>query len=88
MKSILDKVMELSSDERIVGLYNAEELAEAREYGIRLAGKVEGIKEGIEQGIKQNQKQMVINMLAENIDISIVSKVTGLTEDEILKIKG
>jgi len=82
MKSILDKVMELSNDERLVGLYNKEEFAEAREYGMHLAGKEEGIQEGIDQ----TQKQVVINMLNENIDISIVSKVTGLTEDQIIKI--
>ena len=52
MKSILDKVVELSNDERIIGLYNKEELAEAREYGMKELGRQEGIKE--------NQKLVVI----------------------------
>ena len=75
MKSILDKVMELSNDERLIGLYNKEELAEAREYGIHLAGK--------EEGIIQTQKQVVINMLKKNIDIDTISEVTELSKEDI-----
>jgi len=87
MKSILDKVMELSSDEKLVGLYNKEELAEAREYGIHLAGIKEGIKEGIEQGIQETKKQVVINMLKDNLDIVLISKYTNLSIEEIYEIK-
>jgi len=75
MKSIIDKVMELSNDERLVGLYNKEELAEAREYGIHLAG--------IKEGIKQNQKQVVINMLKKNIDMDTISEITELSKENI-----
>lgn len=48
MDEILDKVMALSNDERLIGLYNVEELREAREYGRELVGIEKGIKEGIE----------------------------------------
>jgi len=83
MKNILDKVMELSNDERLIGLYNTEELAEAREYGMRMAG----LEEGIQKGIEQNQRQVVINMLKDNLDLNIISKYTDLSIDEISKIK-
>ena len=77
MKSILDKVMELSRDERLIGLYNTEELAEAREYGMKMAG--------IDEGIEQTKKQMVINMLKKNIDIDTISEITELSKDQIEK---
>ena len=86
MKSILDKVMELSRDERLIGLYNTEELREAREYGMKMAGIEEGMQKGIQKGIEQNQKQVVINMLKENLDINLISKISGLSPEEILEL--
>ena len=86
MKSILDKVMELSRDERLIGLYNTEELREAREYGMKMAGIEEGMQKGIKKGIEQNQKQVVINMLKENLDINLISKISGLSPEEILEL--
>lgn len=80
MKSIIDKVMELSKDERLIGLYNTEELAKTREYGMKMAG----IEEGIQKGIEQKERQVVINMLNENLDINLISKITGLTQEQIL----
>ena len=41
----------------------------------------------MKKGIEQNKKDIVINMLKENIDIKIISKVVGIAEDEILKYK-
>ena len=78
MDEILDKVMALSNDERLIGLYNEEELQEARKEGMRLAG--------INEGIEQKQKEVVINMLKENIDVEVICRVTGLNEKEILNI--
>jgi len=86
MKSILDKVMELSNDERLIGLYNTEELAEAREYGMRMDGLEEGMQKGIQKGIEQNQRQVVINMLKENLDIKLISKISGLSSEKILEL--
>lgn len=82
MKSILDKVMELSNDERLVGLYNKEELAEQREYGMKLLG----IEEGMQKGIEQTKEQVVFNMLKKNIDIGTISEITELSIDEIKEI--
>ena len=59
---------------------------EAREEGIN-----QGIKQGMEQGMKQGMKQgiekTIINMLKENANIQFISKVTGKTKEEIIKIK-
>ena len=79
MDEILDKIMALSNDEKLIGLYNEEELREAREYGMRLAG--------INEGIEQKQKEVVINMLKDNLDIELISKYTNMDSNEIEKIK-
>ena len=50
-------------------------------------GKEDGIKQGIEQGIEQNKKEIAKKMKLQNIDIKTIAIVTGLTEEEILRIK-
>ena len=85
MKSILDKVMELSKDERLIGLYNTEELAKTREYGMKMAGIEEGMEKRIQKSIEQNKRQVVINMLKKNIDIDTISEVIELSKEDIQK---
>lgn len=56
------------------------------EYG-KEAGIEQGIKQGIEQGIEQNKNDIAKKMKLQNIDIKAIAIVTGLTEEEILRIK-
>jgi len=44
------------------------------------------IEEGIEKGKKQNQIEMARNMLKEKMDVSLISKITGLSKKEIKKL--
>ena len=46
----------------------------------------EGIQEGREEGIQRIQ-QIVSNMFQNNLDVSFISKVTGLSKKEIKKLK-
>ena len=45
------------------------------------------LKAGIEQGIEQEKKKNVKAMLKEGFEISVISKITKLSEEEILNIK-
>ena len=83
MDEILDKVMDLCNDERLIGLYNKEDLDEAIKEGRYLAG----VDDGIEKGIEKKQKEVVINMLNDNLDIELISKYTNMDVSEIKKIK-
>ncbi|MBR2828310.1 MAG: hypothetical protein IKE70_03675, partial [Bacilli bacterium] len=60
-----------------------------REEGISF-GREEGIslgrEEGRVEGILQEKKDSAKRMLEEKIDISMISKITGLTEEEISKL--
>ena len=54
-------------------------------------GLEEGLKQGISQGISQGAHDKAVEtarlMLANNIEISMVAKCTGLTEEEIKQIE-
>ena len=66
--------------------FTKEQLEQHEEFkleGIRLSG----IEQGIEQGTKQVAKQTTINMLNKNLDIKLISEITGLNEEEIIEIK-
>ena len=51
--------------------------------GAREEGRIEGIEEGREESIKEIAK----NALIKGADVSFVIGITGLSEDEVLKIK-
>ena len=62
---------------------------EGWEQGIQ-EGRQEGRKEGIQEGRQEGQKkvqQVVSNMFQNNMDISLISKATGLSQKEIKKLK-
>ena len=47
----------------------------------------QGIEQGIEQGSLQEKNQVAINLLKEKMPYDFISKVTGLTVEEIKKIE-
>ena len=77
MKSIYDKIDDLSDN--IVGVYDRESRKRA-EFNYEL-------KEARENGLKEGKRTMVLNMLHESIDINTISKVSGLSIEEIESIK-
>ena len=52
----------------------------------REEGKLEGIKEGKLEGIKEGQISIAKSMKTKNLDINLISEITGLTIDEIDKL--
>ena len=79
MKEAKEKLEVMSEDEKM------QILAELRLKAIRDEKAVErfGYKQGIEQGIKQEKKEIAKKMKEEGLDIEVIKKVTGLTEEEI-----
>jgi len=85
------------TDEEIIQLtewkMEGERLA-AREQGL-LEGHAEGFEQGIEQGIERGiergiekkNEEMVNKMLNKKYSLQEISDITGLTEEEIIKIK-
>ena len=60
--------------------------AQALQEGVQL-GIQEGRQEGVQLGVQKRDKEVIGNMLREKADISFISKVTGLPEAEIVKLK-
>ena len=86
MGEILKKIEECSSDEEIIGAYDLEfHRSEIERLG-KIEAREEGIKEGIKEGILEKSKEIAHNMLKENIDLDIISRVTGLTKEQIKEL--
>ena len=49
--------------------------------------KEEARQEGIQQGMQKERQQVVLSMLKEKADMAFICKVTGLSEEEIKKLK-
>ena len=64
-------------------------LAELREKAIldELALRKTGYNEGKKDGIKEGKKELIQSMLNNGIDIETIIKITGLTKEEIEKLK-
>ena len=60
--------------------------AEGRIEG-RAEGRIEGRAEGRAEGQTKEKKHIAQNMLKEGMAVSLICKMTGLDEQEILKLK-
>ena len=82
MDRLKEEVVEINNDEEMIKLLSDEDEERLYINTMKEIGKEEGVKEGIEQ----NKLEMVKRMLKENIDISTISRVSGLSEKEIKEI--
>ena len=91
MKAVLDSydVDSLSKEERrryenSVNVYrtNLCVMDAAKEEG-REEGRQEGLEEGLEKGRQEERLANARSMKAEGADYAFISKITGLSEDEI-----
>src|SRR5574344_3109 len=82
LKEVASIMVDYSKMVNTIGLYDKEEV-DRKLYKTRInAAK----KEGLEHGLQQGKMLMAKKMLKENIDINLISKITGLNIIEINKI--
>lgn len=80
-------------DEKVMNEYlkEAEEVSFEGDFGEAYdkewALKDEGKREGIELGEKNKAKEIAKNMLKENMDKVLISKLTNLTEEELTALE-
>ena len=53
----------------------------------RQEGREAGRQEGRQEGIERGREAVILNMLKKKTDIAFISEVTGLSEEEIKKLK-
>ena len=98
MPKVIDKYKRFVADEKEMSAYNERDTflygqAAMLQYE-REVGKKEGIEIGIEQGIekgiekgyKESQINIAKEMKKENMDNDVISRITGLTIEEIKKL--
>ena len=87
-KSELEK-LEMSPEDR--ELYELRLKAIRDEINIRESGYTDGMRDGMKDGMKDGEekgkKEIAKNMLKENMPIEVISKLTGLSQEEIEKLK-
>jgi len=99
MEDIMNRIEKYNDDEYVIGAYDyeakmkfiaeiekEEALKEGHQEGFKIGrkeGLEQGLEQGFEQGIEQKQNEIAKNMLKENIDIKFISKVTGLSIEQI-----
>ena len=79
MEEYVKESIKASQDEEVIGLYDKELHLEK----LRLSE----LEEAREQGIEQEKIEIAKNMLKENFEISMISKITNLTEEEITALE-
>ena len=91
MTKVIEEYKRFTSDYKLMRAYDArdafllgQKMMLSRE---REEGKAEGIKEGIEKGRLAEQISMATAMKKENIDIETIKRITGLTIEEIRKLR-
>lgn len=87
IKSALDGMEYLTGDEELQRLAELRE-SSAIDRGLAMSyARKQGIKEGEKIGIKENQIETARKLLKKNVSIDIILEVTGLTKEELEKIK-
>ena len=90
MKNAKDKLDKMSEDERVRRLAELREKAimdeKEAEYTGYCNGLEEGLEQGIEQGAERKNKEIAKKMKEKGADIEFIIEITGLSEEEILKL--
>ena len=91
LKEAVEKLDRISEDEKMQRIIELREKAIRDEHAIYDKGLDDGIEKGIqkgkEKGAKEEKIKIVKSMLKGNMDIEIIIKITGLTKEEIEKLK-
>ena len=90
LKPVGEKIIEISRDEELQGIYDRQEHERMVRNSI-MATKLEdsyhkGVNKGIKEGIKEEKKENAKKMKEENIPIDIISRITSLSKEEIEKL--
>ena len=63
-----------------------EGLAEGMELGLK-KGMKKGMEKGMEKGMNEKALEIAKTMLADGVDINLIMKYSGLTQEQIEKLK-
>lgn len=91
IKEATDAYEVLTGDDEIKRIAEIRLMSELEEQSAlataRAKGNEEGLKQGKEEGLKQGKEEIARKLIEQNVDISIISNVTGLPIEEIRNLK-
>ena len=79
----------ISAYETAINKGRREGLAEGEKKGRlegKAEGKIEGLKEGLSKGVKEEKIQTARRMKIEGFSIELITKITGLSTEEIASL--
>ena len=79
----METLEEVNKDPEFREYMSAEEDARKMENSHLDEARAEGISKGISEGKRKRNIEIVKNMLSKNMDIKLISEITGLTESEV-----
>ena len=90
-EKLIKRVNEIKDNDRIIQEWMVIENNRMRDEDILNTaiedGREAGIKEGIKEGINKRNIEIAKNMLDRNMDIDEIVQITGLSKEEIIRIK-
>ena len=86
-KLAADELKRLSADKQTRIIIEAREKALRDEATLISENRQEARKEGLEQGRNEREIEIAKNALDKGLDLSTVSAITGLSEEEIQKLR-
>ena len=87
MEKFKSEVDNLNSDEKFVKFLSDEKETELLINTYRDEGYDKGLEQGLEQGTLQEKQKIAREMLNEELPISVISKCTKLSKEEIETLK-
>ena len=87
MEEYVKETIELNNNDIYKDIFTKEKDEEIIRKSEIMYATDRGIETGIETGIEQRNIEIAKNMIAKNMDISLISELTGLSIEEIEKIK-
>ena len=87
MEEYAKETIELNNNDIYKDIFTKEKDEEIIRKSEIMYATDKGIKAGIERGIEQRNTEIAKNMLEKNMDVSLISELTGLTIEEIKNIK-
>ena len=83
VKKLKNKMKKLNQDKEFVSFLSREDDIKFQMNTMKYEGQLEGKIEGI----KEKSIEIAKNLLQQNISIDVISKATGLSNEEILKLQ-
>ena len=87
VKILMEAAISMSKDKFVLHEWQKDKLDKLVIDTAKDKGIEEGKSIGRQEGIKENTTQITKNLLKESVDIETISKVTGLTKEEIKNLE-